>query len=234
MSHSYLEVEPRELEFINPGTQPVNIRLVLKNPNSTAIAYKIKTTAPRRYCVRPNHGKVLAGKSESVEIILNSLKPEELNAPCKDKFLILTTLDKESGLSCDDLFKSVAKSEIGEAKLKCKYCIDSSLSSAKRGSEAGRTLSAVLESPTSANHESELAKLKKVNGSLKESNREIQADIDELKSSGLRQRKDAGGPKEYEPDLATKMIVAEKGAQNQLVLILTLLLMGWFVGHFII
>lgn len=32
--------------------------MVLKNPIDKTIAFKIKTTAPKRYCVRPNCGEL--------------------------------------------------------------------------------------------------------------------------------------------------------------------------------
>eukprot|EP01134_Creolimax_fragrantissima_P005266 CFRG5266T1 len=238
MSKSFLNVEPKELDFLNPGPQPVSINLSLTNNHNTAIAYKIKTTAPRRYCVRPNHGRVKAGMSETVEIILNSLKPEELNVPCRDKFLVLSAVDTDPSLSCDDLFKMAAKENTGEEKLKCKYSIDSALSSSETYtySEGIRSRGFVSESPTSAGHESELARLKKINTSLKESNREIHTDIENLKTSGLRQRKDVGGPRESEPPLGGGKMAMRgvKGAQNQWVIFLAVLLLGWFVGHFIL
>lgn len=32
--------------------------MVLKNPSDKKVAFKIKTTAPKRYCVRPNCGEL--------------------------------------------------------------------------------------------------------------------------------------------------------------------------------
>lgn len=45
----------------------------LSNPTEKNIAFKVKTTAPKRYCVRPNNGILLPGKSINVAVMLQPL-----------------------------------------------------------------------------------------------------------------------------------------------------------------
>jgi hypothetical protein len=52
--------------ILGPFTQPVTSHMSLKNPADKKVAFKIKTTAPKKYCVRPNCG-IVEPKS-SVEI----------------------------------------------------------------------------------------------------------------------------------------------------------------------
>jgi len=54
---------------LSPGplTQLVKRSLLIHNPNSSPIAFKVKTTAPKQYCVRPNSGRVEAGESVEVQ-----------------------------------------------------------------------------------------------------------------------------------------------------------------------
>lgn len=40
--------------------------MILKNPSDKKVAFKIKTTAPKRYCVRPNCGEL--GPKDKAEI----------------------------------------------------------------------------------------------------------------------------------------------------------------------
>jgi len=62
----------------------------------SAVAYKIKTTRPTRYCVRPNTGVVPAGGGVDVEICLSELPPSPPSAVpasaggslSRDKFLV--------------------------------------------------------------------------------------------------------------------------------------------------
>ncbi|XP_053328818.1 vesicle-associated membrane protein-associated protein A-like [Spea bombifrons] len=45
---------PNELKFRGPFTDVVTTNLKLRNPSERKVCFKVKTTAPRRYCVRPN------------------------------------------------------------------------------------------------------------------------------------------------------------------------------------
>lgn len=52
-----LLLEPsNELKFRGPFDDYVTVSLIIKNPTEKRIAFKIKTTAPKRYCVKPNSG----------------------------------------------------------------------------------------------------------------------------------------------------------------------------------
>lgn len=44
-----------------PFTDVVTTNLKLKNPSDKKVCFKVKTTAPRRYCVRPNSGVIDPG-----------------------------------------------------------------------------------------------------------------------------------------------------------------------------
>ncbi|ESK90454.1 protein binding protein [Moniliophthora roreri MCA 2997] len=81
------------LGFQRPLTVLVKRTLTISNPHDQPVAFKVKTTAPKLYCVRPNSGRIEAGQSAEVAVMLQPLKEEPpLNAKCKDKFLIQSTL----------------------------------------------------------------------------------------------------------------------------------------------
>ena len=44
----------------------VTSHLKLRNPSDKRVCFKVKTTAPKRYCVRPNSGFVNAGEEVDV------------------------------------------------------------------------------------------------------------------------------------------------------------------------
>lgn len=87
------------------------MQLTIRNPTSQLFAYKIKTTAPKQYCVKPNAGRIGANSSVPIQgnimfllsrsrntpiskglfslVILQPLKEEPAaDFKCKDKFLI--------------------------------------------------------------------------------------------------------------------------------------------------
>ncbi|ETW81681.1 hypothetical protein HETIRDRAFT_64973 [Heterobasidion irregulare TC 32-1] len=81
------------LGFNRPLTQTVKRSLAITNPNAQPVAFKVKTTAPKLYCVRPNSGTVEPGETVEVQVMLQAMKEEPpLNVKCKDKFLIQSTL----------------------------------------------------------------------------------------------------------------------------------------------
>jgi hypothetical protein len=55
------------LTIIGPFTQLVKEILVVRNPNPEPVAFKVKTTAPKQYCVRPNSGRIEANQSVEVQ-----------------------------------------------------------------------------------------------------------------------------------------------------------------------
>ncbi|KAF8634128.1 hypothetical protein AX15_001060 [Amanita polypyramis BW_CC] len=95
------------LGFHRPLTQLAKRSLTITNNNAQPIAFKVKTTAPKLYCVRPNSGRVDPGHSVEVSVMLQAMNEEPPpSAKCKDKFLIQSTLitpEKET-LSLQDLW----------------------------------------------------------------------------------------------------------------------------------
>ncbi|RKO85449.1 PapD-like protein, partial [Blyttiomyces helicus] len=78
------------LEFRRPFTTVVKQTLTVSNPRSdTPIAFKVKTTAPKQYCVRPNSGRIAPGGSCEVQVLLQAMREDPpADFKCKDKFLV--------------------------------------------------------------------------------------------------------------------------------------------------
>lgn len=49
-----------------PFTDVVTTNLKLKNPSDRRVCFKVMTTAPRRYCVRPNSGVIEPGATVTI------------------------------------------------------------------------------------------------------------------------------------------------------------------------
>ena len=66
-----LIIEPQhELTFVGPFTTAVSAVMSLKNPTDRKLCFKIKTTAPKRYCVKPNSGVI--DPKQKVQVAGNS------------------------------------------------------------------------------------------------------------------------------------------------------------------
>lgn len=46
--------------------------LALQNPTGERVAFKVKTTSPKKYCVRPSSGIVEPGSSKEVQVIMQA------------------------------------------------------------------------------------------------------------------------------------------------------------------
>jgi hypothetical protein len=119
-----VELDPVELGFKRPFQHEVSQTLRLKNPHSDPVAFKVKTTAPKQYCVRPNSGRIEPGKEVEVQILLQAMKEDPPpDAKCRDKFLVqsvLITADKEftNVGSLWSHIEQTSKSSIQEKKIR--------------------------------------------------------------------------------------------------------------------
>jgi len=116
-----VEIDPQELGFRRPFTAEVAETLRIRNPNPHPVAFKVKTTAPKQYCVRPNSGRVEPGKEVEVAVILQAMKQEPpADTKCRDKFLVQSvpiTSDKEFA-NLASIWDNIEKSAIQERKIR--------------------------------------------------------------------------------------------------------------------
>lgn len=119
-----VDIEPFELSFRRPFTTEVSQTLTLKNPNPTPVAFKVKTTAPKQYCVRPNAGRIEAGQSFDVSVLLQAMKQDPPpDAKCRDKFLVQSapiTADKEFA-SVANVLETTEKAHLVERKIRVNW-----------------------------------------------------------------------------------------------------------------
>ncbi|OMJ29683.1 Vesicle-associated membrane protein-associated protein [Smittium culicis] len=133
------------LSFNQPSTKVSEAYLDLINENDSPVAFKIKTTAPKHYFVRPNSGTIKPTSSIKILIGLQPQKDISPDFKCKDKFLIQSTALANDFNEADihNLWlqvESLDKSLIFEKKLKVKYVFaDSHLSSASNDNNAEQT-----------------------------------------------------------------------------------------------
>ena len=91
----------------------------MHNPTSHDQAFKVKTTAPKKYCVKPNTGVVPAGATTVVTVIMQAQRevPADLEN-CRDKFLVQNTVAEKGEVDdVPSLFTKEGK-KIQETKLK--------------------------------------------------------------------------------------------------------------------
>lgn len=116
-----LTIEPaNELKFVGPFCTAVSSFMRLTNPTDHRILFKIKTTAPKKYCVRPNCGLLEPKNTIEITIILQPFifDPNEKN---KHKFMVQSMIMPEGDISTEQLWKDVSPDDLMDSKLRCVF-----------------------------------------------------------------------------------------------------------------
>lgn len=111
-----------ELTFVGPFNQQVSSVMYLTNPSDRKVCFKIKTTAPKRYCVKPNSGVVDPDESVKISVSLQPFEfnPEEKN---KHKFMVQSMYAPEGEINQEVLWKEADGSQLMDSKLKCVFIV---------------------------------------------------------------------------------------------------------------
>lgn len=112
---------PSEIVFNGPFDRVVTSYLELHNPYFNTICFKVKTTAPRRYCVRPNSGTVAPGCKIRVAIMLQPMEDETPNERVRHKFMVQSTVLLQDVKNLDSVWLDLSPDQIMDSKLRCVF-----------------------------------------------------------------------------------------------------------------
>ncbi|KAF7138437.1 hypothetical protein RHSIM_Rhsim07G0176500 [Rhododendron simsii] len=112
MSAELLEIHPRELKFIFELKKQSTCSVRLVNKSNSHVAFKVKTTSPKKYCVRPNTGVIMPKSSCDFTVTMQAQKSAPLDMVCKDKFLVQSTVVPE-GTTDEDINASTFTKDVG-------------------------------------------------------------------------------------------------------------------------
>eukprot|EP00037_Helgoeca_nana_P025262 m.274402 g.274402 ORF g.274402 m.274402 type:complete len:552 (+) comp26895_c2_seq20:5195-6850(+) len=147
----------KEIVFV--GDTVLAVSLTIRNTSDEAIAFKIKTTSPTSYRVRPNNGVLAVGATATIDVSRRSISP--LNEPFRDKFLVMIT---KAGMidvththeAISDFFRTLARGQITEFRLYTNYTGGATPPPSAAGAAAARALIAEAEVNRSYNQESKV------------------------------------------------------------------------------
>jgi len=147
-----LQLEPaNELVFKGPFKDVVATTLTLKNPTDKAVTFKVKTTAPRHYCVKPNCGTVKARDKVIVDVMLQPFDHSSTDNK-RHKFMVQTMVVPDGVQDVESLWRVAEPSSIMDSKLKCVFQIppESQPSEGNTGSTSKSSEQGSVPSPTPA------------------------------------------------------------------------------------
>lgn len=116
-----LQIDPaHELHFKGPFTEVVSSTIKLHNPTDKKVCFKVKTTAPKKYCVRPNSGIVQPQSTVSVAVML---QPHDFDVKekSKHKFMVQSMITVGNAENLENMWKEASADQIMDSKLKCVF-----------------------------------------------------------------------------------------------------------------
>lgn len=127
-SGQLISVQPEEINFEFELEKPSYCNLKIVNNTEHHVAFKVKTTSPRKYFVRPNTSVVQPWDSCTITVTLQAQKEYPADMQCKDKFLLQSTKVPASTDIDEipaDTFNKEGDKVIEECKLRVAYTIPS-------------------------------------------------------------------------------------------------------------
>ncbi|TYJ11223.1 hypothetical protein E1A91_A11G260900v1 [Gossypium mustelinum] len=92
MNTQLLEIEPKELKFEFILKKQSSCSITLTNKTNQYVAFKVKTTSPKKYCVRPNVGIIMPKSACGFTVTMQAQREAPPDMICRDKFLIQSTV----------------------------------------------------------------------------------------------------------------------------------------------
>nr|XP_013795121.1 PREDICTED: vesicle-associated membrane protein-associated protein A [Apteryx mantelli mantelli] len=241
----WLRVPPEPLRKVSlylagPFTDVVTTNLKLRNPSDRKVCFKVKTTAPRRYCVRPNSGIIDPGSSVIVSVMLQPFDYDP-NEKSKHKFMVQTIYAPPNISDMEAVWKEAKPDELMDSKLRCVFempnendklnDIDASksapvLNTSKQDGPMPKPHSVSLNDTETRKLVEECKRLQAEVMKLSDENRH-------LRDEGLRLRKVAHSDKSGTP---TALALRDNGSNSlpSLLVVIAAIFIGFFLGKFIL
>ena len=112
---SLIAVSPDEIVFPNVLNQEAVFILKVSNVSSTPVAFKVKTTAPKNYLVKPSAGAIPASGSIDIKITLNKQTTDP--SVNNDRFLVQAVKSPSGKELTKEEWSAVDKSAVQELRL---------------------------------------------------------------------------------------------------------------------
>lgn len=120
-SNEMLLLSPSKTLIFSNDNEKISAYLTVTNREESCVAFKIRTTAPEKYVVRPSSGMLNSKASQTINIFVNSGFP--LTSVETDRFLVVSMKIPNLNMSQNDigdLWKAAsANNDTDEYRLKC-------------------------------------------------------------------------------------------------------------------
>lgn len=117
-----LRLVPNDTIIFKNDNEELSGQFTITNMDENAISFKIRTTSPEKFRVRPSSGVLASGTSQSVLIVVQP--GFHLRTVTKDRFLVMSVQIPKTDLSTKelaDVWQNSTGSKVDEYRLKCHF-----------------------------------------------------------------------------------------------------------------
>ncbi|XP_051146363.1 vesicle-associated protein 1-1-like [Andrographis paniculata] len=179
-----LKIEPLELQFPFELKKQISCSMQLTNKTDKHVAFKVKTTNPKKYCVRPN--TEIVGPNSTCEVVVTMQAQKEVppDMQCRDKFLLQSVIMGPEYAVKDitaEMFAKDSGNFVDECKLRVAHIPPQQPPSLVReGSEEGSSPRASVSDNGVSNYASDFNFMSKGFADSQENTPEVKALISKL------------------------------------------------------
>ncbi|XP_061111776.1 vesicle-associated membrane protein-associated protein A-like [Conger conger] len=229
---------PSDLKFKGPFTDVVTTNLKLTNPSERPVCFKVKTTAPRRYCVRPNSGLIDPEATVTISVMLQPFDYDP-NEKSKHKFMVQSLFAPPNVSDMEPVWRDAKPEDLMDSKLRCVFELpaeNDKLSDAPaESSKAAPALSAATPKPAGPSaDDGEMQKVMEECKRLQAQASRLTDENRQLKDDGLRLRR------AQRSDNVVSNTGISMGTGNgstslpSLLVVIAAIFIGFFLGKFIL
>ncbi|CAK1554068.1 unnamed protein product [Leptosia nina] len=125
MPNQVLIIEPQnelkfKVDFTGLFDQGHTTHMRLTNPTTSMVLFKIKTTAPKKYYVRPNSGMLEPNSKVDIAITPQHFYVDP-NETHKHKFMVQSVIAPEGKTNIDQVWKEIHPNQLMDYKLRCVF-----------------------------------------------------------------------------------------------------------------
>ncbi|CAN4125876.1 unnamed protein product [Withania somnifera] len=188
-----LQIDPVELQFPFELKKQISCSLQLTNKSDDTVAFKVKTTNPKKYCVRPNTGIVMPRSTCDVIVTMQAQKEAPPDMQCKDKFLLQSVVASPGTTAKDitpEMFNKESGNHVEECKLRVAYVPPQPPSPVREGSEEGSSPRASISENGAEFHNAKalILKLTEEKNYAIQQNNKLQKELDFLRRESSTSR----------------------------------------------
>jgi DNA-directed RNA polymerase I, II, and III subunit RPABC2 len=170
---SLVTVTPEEITFPNVLNQEAVFMLKVKNVSSSAAAFKVKTTAPKNYLVKPSAGVIPANGDCEIKITLNKQTSDP--SANNDRFLVQAVKTPSGKDLTKEEWQAVDKASVQELRLHVVFS-DSAVSAA-----APAAVAAISKDATPEQVRAKFDELVTVVSQLEKDKKRLESELDTCK-----------------------------------------------------